>query len=163
MNNNYLGKAERAIVTPQHIVYNIGEIIEVGIHFTSGDAVNAISEVNGSYFGDYITVFRCDNISGHQVDYTKLDEFDENEYSEDYAEECAQYGITNGCNSENEILIFDAKFKVLSVEEEEFYGSKDEDGAPGVRVINVKMIWNELYVRCKDDKTQNGAYYGKDY
>ena len=141
MTNNYFGYGERAIVTAESINYNIGEIVEIGMHFTSGDAILAISDV-GSYsgYGTYITVFKCDNISGHQVDYTKLDEFDENEYSEDYAEECAQYGITNGCNSENEILIFDAKFKVLSIEEEEFYGSKDEDGAPGIKIINVKMI-----------------------
>ena len=141
MTNNYTGYAERAIVTAESINYNIGEIVEIGIHFTSGNAILAISDI-GSYsgYGTYITVFKCDNISGHQVDYTKLDEFDEDEYSEDYAEECAQYGITNGCNSENEILIFDAKFKVLSIEEEEFYGSKDEDGAPGIRIINVEMI-----------------------
>ena len=142
MDNNYLGKAERAIVTENAYNTAIGEIVEIGIHFTSGDAILAISDV-GSYsgYGTYITVFKCDNISGHQVDYTKLDEFDENEYSEDYAEECAQYGITNGCNSENEILIFDAKFKVLSIEDDELYGKRDEDGALGVRVINVKMIW----------------------
>ena len=141
MDNNYLGKAERAIVTENAYNTAIGEIIEVGTHFTSGNAILAISDV-GSYsgYGTYITVFKCDNISGHQVDYTKLDEFDENEYSEDYAEECAQYGITNGCNSENEILIFDAKFKVLSIEDDELYGKRDEDGAPGVRIINVKMI-----------------------
>ena len=141
MDNNYLGKAERAIVTENAYNTAIGEIIEVGIHFTSGNAILAISDV-GSYsgYGTYITVFKCDNISGHQVDYTKLDEFDENEYSEDYAEECAQYGITNGCNSENEILIFDAKFKVLSIEDDELYGKRDEDGAPGIRIINVEMI-----------------------
>ena len=141
MTNNYTGYAERAIVTAESINYNIGEIVEIGIHFTSGNAILAISDV-GSYsgYGTYITVFKCDNISGHQVDYTKLDEFDENEYSEDYAEECAQYGITNGCNSENEILIFDAKFKVLSIEDDELYGKRDEDGAPGIRIINVEMI-----------------------
>ena len=142
MTNNYFGYGERAIVTAESINYNRGDIVEIGIHFTSGDAILAISDV-GSYsgYGTYITVFKCDNISGHQVDYTKLDEFDENEYSEDYAEECAQYGIANGCNSENEILIFDAKFKVLSIEDDELYGKRDEDGASGVRVINVKMIW----------------------
>ena len=141
MTNNYTGYAERAIVTAESVNYNIGEIVEIGIHFTSGNAILAISDV-GSYsgYGTYITVFKCDNISGHQVDYTKLDEFDENEYSEDYAEECAQYGITNGCNSENEILIFDAKFKVLSIEDDELYGKRDEDGAPGIRIINVEMI-----------------------
>ena len=141
MKNNYTGYAERAIVTAESINYNIGEIVEIGIHFTSGNAILAISDV-GSYsgYGTYITVFKCDNISGHQVDYTKLDEFDENEYSEDYAEECSQYGITNGCNSENEILIFDAKFKVLSIEDDELYGKRDEDGAPGIRIINVEMI-----------------------
>ena len=141
MTNNYFGYGERAIVTAESINYNRGDIVEIGIHFTSGDAILAISDV-GSYsgYGTYITVFKCDNISGHQVDYTKLDEFDENEYSEDYAEECAQYGIANGCNSENEILIFDAKFKVLSIEDDELYGKRDEDGASGVRVINVKMI-----------------------
>ena len=141
MTNNYTGYAERAIVTAESINYNIGEIVEIGIHFTSGNAILAISDI-GSYsgYGTYITVFKCDNISGHQVDYTKLDEFDENEYSEDYAEECAQYGITNGCNSENEILIFDAKFKVLSIEDDELYGKRDEDGAPGIRIINVEMI-----------------------
>ena len=141
MTNNYFGYGERAIVTAESINYNRGDIVEIGIHFTSGDAIFAISEVNGNYSGDFITIFRCKNAEGHQVDYTKLDEFDENEYSEDYAEECAQYGITNGCNSENEILIFDAKFKVLSIEDDELYGKRDEDGAPGVRVINVKMIW----------------------
>ena len=140
MNNNYLGKAERAIVTENAYNTAIGEIIEVGTHWTNGDSMVAIAEVNGNYSGDFITIFRCKNAEGHQVDYTKLDEFDENEYSEDYAEECSQYGITNGCNSENEILIFDAKFKVLSIEEEEFYGSKDEDGAPGIRIINVEMV-----------------------
>lgn len=134
MDNNYLGKAERAIVTENAYNTAIGEIIEVGIHFTSGDAVNAISEVNGSYFGDYITVFRCKNVIGHKVDYTRLDK------DEDYAEKCAQYGIADGCNSEEEIIIENAKFKVISIEEEEFYGSKDEDGAPGIRIINVEMI-----------------------
>ena len=141
MDNNYLGKAERAIVTENAYNTAIGEIVEIGIHFTSGDAVNAISEVNGSYFGDYITVFRCKNVIGHKVDYTRLDkDEDEDEYSEDYAEKCAKYGIADGCNSENEILIFDAKFKVLSIEDDELYGKRDEDGALGVRVINVKMI-----------------------
>ena len=141
MTNNYFGYGERAIVTAESINYNIGEIVEIGMHFTSGDAILAISDV-GSYsgYGTYITVFKCDNISGHQVDYTKLDEFDEDEYDEEYARELEKYGISNGCNSENEILIFDAKFKVLSIEEEEFYGSKDEDGAPGIRIINVEMV-----------------------
>ena len=141
MTNNYFGYGERAIITQDAYKVEVSDIVDIGVHFTSGDAILAISDV-GSYsgYGTYITVFKCDNISGHQVDYTKLDEFDENEYSEDYAEECAQYGITNGCNSENEILIFDAKFKVLSIEDDELYGKRDEDGAPGVRVINVKMI-----------------------
>ena len=137
MTNNYTGYAERAIITAESINYNIGEIVEIGMHFTSGNAILAISDV-GSYsgYGTYITVFKCCHVLGHQVDYTKLDEFDENEYSE----ECAQYGITNGCNSENEILIFNAKFKVLSIEDDELYGKRDEDGAPGVRIINVEMI-----------------------
>ena len=141
MTNNYFGYGERAIVTAESINYNIGEIVEIGMHFTSGDAILAISDV-GSYsgYGTYITVFKCDNISGHQVDYTKLDEFDEDEYDEEYARELEKYGISNGCNSENEILIFDAKFKVLSIEDDELYGKRDEDGALGVRVINVKMI-----------------------
>ena len=141
MTNNYTGYAERAIVTAESINYNIGEIVEIGIHFTSGNAILAISDV-GSYsgYGTYITVFKCDNISGHQVDYTKLDEFDEDEYDEEYARELEKYGISNGCNSENEILIFDAKFKVLSIEDDELYGKRDEDGAPGIRIINVEMI-----------------------
>ena len=141
MTNNYTGYAERAIVTAESINYNIGEIVEIGMHFTSGDAILAISDV-GSYsgYGTYITVFKCDNISGHQVDYTKLDEFDEDEYDEEYARELEKYGISNGCNSEEEIIIENAKFKVISIEEEEFYGSKDEDGAPGIKIINVKMI-----------------------
>ena len=141
MTNNYTGYAERAIVTAESINYNRGDIVEIGMHFTSGDAILAISDV-GSYsgYGTYITVFKCDNISGHQVDYTKLDEFDENEYDDSYARELEKYGISNGCNSENEILIFDAKFKVISIEDDELYGKRDEDGALGVRVINVKMI-----------------------
>ena len=139
MTNNYFGYGERAIVTAESINYNRGDIVEIGIHFTSGDAVNAISEVNGSYFGDYITVFRCKNVIGHKVDYTRLDK-DEDEYSEDYAEKCAKYGIADGCNSENEILIFDAKFKVISIEDDELYGKRDEDGASGIRIINVEMI-----------------------
>ena len=139
MDNNYLGKAERAIVTAESINYNIGEVIEIGIHFTSGDAVNAISEVGENYPGNFITVFKGD-VYGHKVDYTKLDELNEDEYDEEYARELEKYGISNGCNSENEILIFDAKFKVLSIEDDELYGERDEDGAPGIRIINVEMI-----------------------
>ena len=141
MTNNYFGYGERAIVTAESINYNIGEIVEIGMHFTSGDAILAISDV-GSYsgYGTYITVFKCDNISGHQVDYTKLDEFDENEYDGSYARELEKYGISNGCNSEEEIIIENAKFEVISIEADELYGKRDEDGAPGVRVINVKMI-----------------------
>ena len=139
MTNNYTGYAERAIVTAESINYNRGDIVEIGIHFTSGDAVNAISEVGENYSGNFITVFKCDEVCGHKVDYTKLDK-DEDEYSEDYAEKCAKYGIADGCNSENEILIFDAKFKVISIEDDALYGKRDEDGAPGIRIINVEMI-----------------------
>ena len=141
MTNNYTGYAERAIVTENAYKVEVSDIVDIGVHFTSGNAILAISDV-GSYsgYGTYITVFKCCHVLGHQVDYTMLDEFDENEYSEEYEEECSQYGITNGCNSENEILIFDAKFKVLSIEDDELYGKRDEDGAPGVRIINVEMI-----------------------
>ena len=45
MTNNYTGYAERAIVTAESINYNIGEIVEIGIHFTSGNAILAISDV----------------------------------------------------------------------------------------------------------------------
>ena len=140
MDNNYLGKAERAIVTAESINYNIGEVIEIGIHFTSGDAVNAISEVGENYSGNFITVFKCDEVCGHKVDYTKLDELNEDEYDEEYARELEKYGISNGCNSEEEIIIENAKFKVISIEDDELYGKRDEDGAPGIRIINVEMI-----------------------
>ena len=139
MDNNYLGKAERAIVTAESINYNIGEVIEIGIHFTSGDAVNAISEVGENYSGNFITVFKGD-VYGHKVDYTKLDELNEDEYDEEYARELEKYGIPNGCNSEEEIIIEKAKFKVTSIEDDELYGERDEDGAPGIRIINVEMI-----------------------
>ena len=139
MDNNYLGKAERAIVTAESINYNIGEVIEIGIHFTSGDAVNAISEVGENYPGNFITVFKGD-VYGHKVDYTKLDELNEDEYDEEYARELEKYGISNGCNSEEEIIIENAKFKVISIEDDELYGKRDEDGAPGIRIINVEMI-----------------------
>ena len=43
-------------------------------------------------------------------------------------------------SSEEEIIIENAKFEVISIEDDELYGKRDEDGAPGVRVINVKMI-----------------------
>ena len=29
---------------------------------------------------------------------------------------------------------------IISIEDDELYGSKDEDGAPGIRIINVEMI-----------------------
>ena len=146
MDNNYLGKAERAIVTENAYNTAIGEIIEIGIHFTSGDAVNAISEVNGSYFGDYITVFRCKNVIGHKVDYSKLDEYDEFDEVENfdaaYKEELSKFdcSISFGMDGESEVIIENAKFEVISIEDDELYGKRDEDGAPGVRVINVKMI-----------------------
>ena len=139
MDNNYLGKAERAIVTAESINYNIGEVMEIGIHFTSGDAVNAISEVGENYSGKYITVFKGD-VYGHKVDYTKLDELNEDEYDDSYARELKKYGISNGCNSEEEIIIENAKFEVISIEDDELYGKRDEDGAPGIRIINVEMI-----------------------
>ena len=140
MDNNYLGKAERAIVTAESINYNRGDIVEIGIHFTSGDAVNAISEVGENYSGNFITVFKCDEVYGHKVDYTKLDELNEDEYDEEYARELEKYGISNGCNSEEEIIIENAKFEVISIETDELYGERDEDGAPGIRIINVEMI-----------------------
>ena len=143
MTNNYTGYAERAIVTAESINYNIGEVIEIGIHFTSGDAVNAISEVGENYSGNFITVFKCDEVCGHKVDYTKLDELNEDEYDEEYAIELGKYGVSSGCNSEEEIIIENAKFEVISIEEEEFYGSKDEDGAPGIKIINVKFERNK--------------------
>ena len=139
MTNNYTGYGERAIVTAESINYNIGEVIEIGIHFTSGDAVNAISEVGENYSGNFITVFKGD-VYGHKVDYTKLDELNEDEYDEEYARELEKYGISNGCNSEEEIIIENAKFKVISIEDDELYGKRDEDGAPGIKIINVKMI-----------------------
>ena len=139
MDNNYLGKAERAIVTAESINYNRGDIVEIGIHFTSGDAVNAISEVGENYSGKYITVFKGD-VYGHKVDYTKLDELNEDEYDDSYARELEKYGISNGCNSEEEIIIENAKFKVISIEDDALYGKRDEDGAPGIRIINVEMI-----------------------
>ena len=140
MTNNYTGYAERAIVTENAYNTAIGEIVEIGIHFTSGDAVNAISEVGENYSGNFITVFKCDEVYGHKVDYTKLDELNEDEYDEEYARELEKYGISNGCNSEEEIIIENAKFEVISIETDELYGKRDEDGAPGVRAINVKMI-----------------------
>ena len=139
MTNNYTGYAERAIVTAESINYNRGYIVEIGIHFTSGDAVNAISEVGENYSGNFITVFKGD-VYGHKVDYTKLDELNEDEYDDSYARELEKYGISNGCNSEEEIIIENAKFEVISIEADELYGKRDEDGASGVRVINVKMI-----------------------
>ena len=139
MTNNYTGYAERAIVTAESINYNRGDIVEIGIHFTSGDAVNAISEVGENYSGKYITVFKGD-VYGHKVDYTKLDELNEDEYDDSYARELEKYGISNGCNSEEEIIIENAKFKVISIEDDELYGKRDEDGAPGIRIINVEMI-----------------------
>ena len=141
MTNNYTGCGERAIITQDAYKVEVSDIVDIGVHFTSGNAILAISDV-GSYsgYGTYITVFKCDNISGHQVDYTKLDEFDENEYDDSYARELEKYGISNGCNSEEEIIIENAKFKVISIEDDELYGKRDEDGALGVRVINVKMI-----------------------
>lgn len=140
MTNNYTGYAERAIVTAESINYNIGEIVKIGIHFTSGDAILAISDV-GSYsgYGTYITVFKCDNISGHQVDYTKLDE-NEEEYNEEYAAECAKYGISDGCNSESEIIVENRKFRVLNIITENGYGEPDECGDLGIRIIKVEMI-----------------------
>ena len=140
MTNNYTGYAERAIVTAESINYNIGEVIEIGIHFTSGDAVNAISEVGENYSGNFITVFKCDEVCGHKVDYTKLDELNEDEYDDSYARELKKYGISNGCNSEEEIIIENAKFEVISIEDDALYGERDEDGAPGIRIINVEMI-----------------------
>ena len=79
----------------------------------------------------------------HRTNMVKITDDDgriEYEYDEEYARELEKYGISNGCNSENEILIFDAKFKVLSIEDDELYGKRDEDGAPGIRIINVEMI-----------------------
>ena len=147
MDNNYLGKAERAIVTENAYSTAIGEIIEVGTHFTSGNAILAISDV-GSYsgYGTYITVFKCDNISGHKVDYSKLDEYDEFDEVENfdaaYKEELSKFdcSISFGMDGESEVIIENAKFKVISIEDDELYGSKDEDGAPGIRIINVEMI-----------------------
>ena len=135
MDNNYLGKAERAIVTENAYNTAIGEIIEVGTHWTNGDSMVAIAEVNGNYSGDFITILRCKNAEGHKVDYSKLDEYDEFDEVENF--DCS---ISFGMDRESEVIIENAKFKVISIEDDELYGKRDEDGAPGIRIINVEMI-----------------------
>ena len=59
-----------------------------------------------------------------------------------YKEELSKFdcSISFGMDGESEVIIENAKFKVISIEDDELYGKRDEDGAPGVRVINVKMI-----------------------
>lgn len=146
MDNNYLGYAERAIVTENAYNTAIGEIIEVGTHWTNGDSMVAIAEVNGNYSGDFITIFRCKNAEGHKVDYSKLDEYDEFDEVENfdaaYKEELSKFdcSISFGMDGESEVIIENAKFKVISIEDDELYGKRDEDGAPGIRIINVEMI-----------------------
>ena len=139
MKNNYTGRAERAIITEDAYNVCIGDVITPGIHWTDGDSVNAIGEVSGNYSGNFITVFRCNNIKGHKVDYIKLDE-DEEEYNSEYAAECAEYGISDGCNSESEIIVENRKFRVLNIITEKGYGEPDECGDLGIRIIEVEMI-----------------------
>ena len=148
LENNFTGYAERAIITKNAIDYEVGQEIEnIGSHWTYKDAFLAIgdvignnsNEVNDCYKGNYTTIFVCENIKGHEVNYLKLDEI-EDEYDEKYAEECGQYGISDGCNSESEVIVNNGKFEVLSIKDDELYGLKDEDGTPGIRTIYVKMI-----------------------
>ena len=140
LEKNFNGKAERAILTTEEYSVNVGDIIEIGKHWTTADAVDTIGNACENVTGDYITVFKCDNIVGHEVEYEKLNEDDEDEYDAEYAYELAQFGISEGCEDEQEVIVENAKFEVISIETEEYYGSEDEDGIPGVRTIKVRMI-----------------------
>ena len=136
---NYNGYAERAIITENAFNVSVNEIITPGIHWADGDSVNVIGDVGGNYSGNFITVFRCNNIKGHKVDYAKLDE-NEEEYNEEYAAECAKYGISDGCNSESETIVENGKFIVVDITTESCYGEPDECGDLGIRIIKLEMI-----------------------
>ena len=94
----------------------------------------------------FVAILRCKNAEGHKVDYSKLDEYDEFDEVENfdaaYKEELSKFdcGISFGMDGESEVIIENAKFKVISIEDDELYGKRDEDGAPGIRIINVEMI-----------------------
>lgn len=137
---NFNGYAERAILTYDAFDVNVGDIIEVGVHWTTGDAIDTIGNACENLSGDFLTVFKCDNISGHEVEYEKLVE-DEEDYDAEYTHELeTRFGISDGCADEQEVIVENAKFEVISIETSDYYGSEDEEGIPGVREIIVRMI-----------------------
>ena len=140
MKNNFEGKAERCLITCEAVEVKVGEIIEFGKHWTTGDSVSITGDACENVFGDFLTVIKCNNLKGHQVEYSKLDEDNEEEYNAEYAKLMEKYGISNGCEEEEEVIVENAKFEIVSIETEDFYGSEDEDGVPVIRTITVKII-----------------------
>lgn len=139
LEQNYIGYAERCILTYDPVNVEPGEVIySVGKHWTTGDALEVVGSVCENVTGNYKTVFICEKVTGHKVEYEKLDE--DNEDNEEYKKEMYSFGISDGCEDEEEIIIENVHFKVLKIEEVGNYGGYDEEYVPGVRYIHLEMI-----------------------
>ena len=126
---NYNGYAER--YEGRYEELEEGDIIEIGCHWS-------YEQSNPECFtdGDIIYKFECENAKGHKINYAALDE-DEEEYDEEYEEECYDLGINYYCDDEKEVVIKNRKFKVIKIHEKEL----DEwSGDFFPQVVEVEMI-----------------------
>ena len=132
LENNYKGFGERYITVNDIIQFKVGDIIHTGTHWSNG------GEYDGSdmYNGEYTYCFECRELVGHKVDYNEIEENDE------YANELySNYGITEECSDEKEILVKEDTFKVVSVNS---YGDKiteDDFKEDGYKIpVTVKVV-----------------------
>jgi DNA-directed RNA polymerase subunit N (RpoN/RPB10) len=105
LENNYKGFGERYITVNDIIQFKVGDIIHTGIHWSNGGDYDGSDMFNG----EYTYCFECTEIVGHQVDYDEIEE------NKEYADELSNYGITEDCCDEKEIIVKNDTFKVISV------------------------------------------------
>ena len=137
---NFNGTATRQMVFSEIQNYKAGDIITGMVHRTNGGEYEEC-DLDCSYCYE----FKCNNLSGHEVDYMALDEYDdygEDSYDEEYAKEMEKYSVNIDCMNEKEVIVDNsAKFRIISVEsntEEDF--DREDDEPAYLCEISVELI-----------------------
>lgn len=137
---NFNGTATRQMVFSNIQNYKVGDVLTNMVHWTNGGLYEEC-DLDCSYCYE----FKCNNLSGHEIDYMALDEYDdygEESYNEEYANAISNYNINIDCMEEKEVLVDStAKFRIISIEsntEEDFNRADDEPAY--ICEITVEMI-----------------------
>lgn len=57
LENNYKGYAERCLLTYDAVNVNVGDVIKIGVHWTTEDSLNVVGDACENLSGDFVTIF----------------------------------------------------------------------------------------------------------